>query len=231
MLRLNKAKIVTLHYNGLAFKRQHLISQSFKFYHALFKAFPICEVAKSNTAGRSGVRFSKVPKLFGHILGDISLFLSSKQRHLEAQNFILQVVILRMAFEKRVPRACCSKVPKLFGRISGDIILFVSSTRRRLEARNFAVIFIFIPFTTYEKTSFTEYAGRSFTTGFSGQKSSRDFRETGPRPELLRAFLVLTSVNYHTNVQVLILLNQWLAQTMRRRATGPRRLKFLVKKF
>ena len=48
------------------------------------------------------------------------------------------------------------KSPKLFGRISVDIILFVSSKRRRLEARNFAVIFIFIPFTTYEKTSFTE---------------------------------------------------------------------------
>ena len=45
--------------------------------------------------------------------------------------------------------ACFSKVPKLFGRISGDIILFVSSKRRRFEARNFAVIFIFIPFTTY----------------------------------------------------------------------------------
>ena len=48
-----------------------------------------------------------------------------------------------------VPGACFSKVSKLFGRISGDIILFVSSKRRRLEARNFAVIFIFIPFTTY----------------------------------------------------------------------------------
>ena len=35
-------------------------------------------------------------------------------------------------------------------------IIFVSSKRRRPEARNFAVIFIFIPFTTYEKTSFTE---------------------------------------------------------------------------
>ena len=58
------------------------------------------------------------------------------------------------------PGACFSKVPKLFGRISGDIILFVSSKRKRLEARNFAVIFIFTPFTTYEKTSF---AGRSRT--------------------------------------------------------------------
>ena len=54
------------------------------------------------------------------------------------------------------PGASFSKVPKLFGRISGDIILSVSSKRRRLEARNLAVIFIFIPFTTYEKTSFTE---------------------------------------------------------------------------
>ena len=78
-----------------------------------------------------------------------------------------------------------SKVPKLFGRISGDIILFVSSKRRRNEARNFAVILIFIPFTTYEKTSFTEKAGRSFTNGFSGSKSSRDFRETGPSTRML----------------------------------------------
>ena len=75
-----------------------------------------------------------------------------------------QVIVLRLAF--RGP--CFSKVPKLFGRISGDIILFVSSKLRRLEARNFAVIFIFVPFTTYEKTSFTEQAGRSFTNGFSG---------------------------------------------------------------
>ena len=54
------------------------------------------------------------------------------------------------------PGAHFSKVPRLFGRISGDIILFVSSKRRRLEARNVAVIFIFIPFTTYKKTSFKE---------------------------------------------------------------------------
>ena len=60
-----------------------------------------------------------------------------------------------------------SKVLKLFGRISGDIILFVSSKGRRLEARNFTVIIILIPFTTYEKTSFTEYVGRSLTNGFS----------------------------------------------------------------
>ena len=49
-----------------------------------------------------------------------------------------------------------SKVPKLFGRISGEIILFVSSKQRPLEAQDFKVIFIFIRFTKYEKTSFTE---------------------------------------------------------------------------
>ena len=58
--------------------------------------------------------------------------------------------------------------PENFGRISADIILFVSSKRRRFEAQHFAVILIFIPLTTYEKTSFTEWAGRSVTNGFSG---------------------------------------------------------------
>ena len=71
------------------------------------------------------------------------------------------------------PGARFSKVPKLFGHISGRIILFVCSKRRRLEARNFAVILIYIPFTTYEKNSFTELAGRSFTNGFSGLSRNR----------------------------------------------------------
>ena len=73
-----------------------------------------------------------------------------------------------------------SKVPKLFGRNSGDMILFVSSKPRRLQPRNFAVILIFTPFTSYQKTSFTERAGRTFRNGFSGPKRFRDFRETGP---------------------------------------------------
>ena len=54
------------------------------------------------------------------------------------------------------PGTCFSKLRKLFGRIWSDIILFVSSKLKGLEARNFAVGIIFIPFTTYEKTSFTE---------------------------------------------------------------------------
>jgi len=73
-----------------------------------------------------------------------------------------------------------SKVPQLSGGISGNIIFFVSSKRRRLEARNFAVILICVPFITCKKkTSFTEKAVRSFTNGFLGPKSFRDFRETG----------------------------------------------------
>jgi len=45
---------------------------------------------------------------------------------------------------------------KLFGYISCDMILFVSSKRKRPKGRNFGVILIFIPITTYQKTSFTE---------------------------------------------------------------------------
>ena len=67
-----------------------------------------------------------------------------------------------------------SKVPKLFGRISGDIIPFVSSKRRHLEAQNFTVILIVHPFTTYDTAGVAEQAGRSFTNGFSGPKSSRE---------------------------------------------------------
>ena len=75
----------------------------------------------------------------------------------------------------------CNRIPRPEPRdFSGDIVLFLPSKPRRLEARNFAVILICIPFNTYEKTSFTEWAGRSFTNGFAGPKSLRDFRETGP---------------------------------------------------
>ena len=75
----------------------------------------------------------------------------------------------------------CRKVLKLFMRISGDIILSVSSKRRRLEARNVAVILIFLPFTTHEKTSFTEQVGRNFTNGFSGlSRNGPLLRKDGP---------------------------------------------------
>ena len=79
----------------------------------------------------------------------------------EALCLLLRRFAYPCRYEDLVPRfgrpgACFSKVPKLFGCFSSDITLFVSSKQRRLEARNFAVIYIFIPFTTYEKTSFTE---------------------------------------------------------------------------
>ena len=60
------------------------------------------------------------------------------------------------------------------------IIVFVSSKGRRLEAQNFAVIFIFIPFTTYEKISFTEQAGRTFRNGFSARKVLGTFEKRAP---------------------------------------------------
>ena len=79
-------------------------------------------------------------------------------------------------FEKRAAETRFSKAPKLFGGcISGDIIISVSSKGRRLEARNFAVILIFIPFTTFEKTSFIERAGCGLMSSFSGRKCFRDF--------------------------------------------------------
>jgi len=71
--------------------------------------------------------------------------------------------------------------PETFSGTFQDIILFVSSKRRCPKPRNIAVIFIFIPFTTYEKTSFTEKAGWSFfTNGFSGSTSFQNFEETAP---------------------------------------------------
>ena len=97
------------------------------------------------------------------------------------QHFVIFLKIKHASDYASIPGARFSKVPKLFGRISDDLILFVSSKWRRLEARNFAVILIVIPFTSHEKNSFTELAGRSFTNSFSGPKSFRDFRETGPR--------------------------------------------------
>ena len=68
---------------------------------------------------RAGARFSKVPKPFGRILGDIINFVSSKRKRLEARNFAVilifipfttyeeisfqkkQVGVLRMAFRAR----------------------------------------------------------------------------------------------------------------------------------
>ena len=87
----------------------------------------------------------------------------------------------------QAPGTCFSKVPKLYGRISGDIILYVSSKLRPLEARNFAVIFIFNPFTTYEKTSFTEWAGLSLRMAFQARKVLGTFEKRAPVSRKSRA--------------------------------------------
>ena len=101
-----------------------------------------------------------------------------------------QVVVLRMAFrarkvlgtfEKRAPGAFFSKVPKLLESLSGAAIPFISSQRRGSKASNFAILLIFLTLKTFKKISFSKQADYSLTTSFSGPKSSRDFRETGPR--------------------------------------------------
>ena len=79
------------------------------------------------------------------------------------------------------PGARFSKVPKVFGPISGDIILFVSSKRRRLEARNFAVIFTFIPFTTYEKGQLYRISGSEFYEWLFGPEKFAGLSRNGPQ--------------------------------------------------
>ena len=48
---------------------------------------------------RPGTRFSKVPKIFGSISGDILLFVSSKRRCLSARNFAV-ILIFIIAYER-----------------------------------------------------------------------------------------------------------------------------------
>ena len=78
------------------------------------------------------------------------------------------------------PGTCISKVPKLFGPISGATIPSISSQRRGSKPPNFAILLVFLILKTCKKISFSKQADCSLTTSFSGPKSSRDFRETGP---------------------------------------------------
>ena len=73
--------------------------------HQLFKSLPLVIRPLSTTSdktkfsrliSRSGACFSKVPKLFGRISGDIILFVSSKRRRIEARNFA--VIFMFIAF-------------------------------------------------------------------------------------------------------------------------------------
>ena len=79
------------------------------------------------------------------------------------------------------PGACFSKVPKLFGSLSGATIPFISSQGRGSKPSNFAILLILLILKTCKKISFSKQADCGLTTSFSGPKSSRDFRETGPR--------------------------------------------------
>ena len=76
--------------------------------------------------------------------------------------------------------ACFSKVPKLFGPISGTTIPFIYSQRRGSKPSNFAILLIFLILKACKKIRFSKRADCSLTTSFSGPKSSRDVRETGP---------------------------------------------------
>ena len=78
------------------------------------------------------------------------------------------------------PGACFSKVPKLFGPILGTTIPFMSSQRRGSKPSNFAILLIFLILKACGKIIFSKRADCSLTTSFSGPKSSRDVRETGP---------------------------------------------------
>ena len=61
---------------------------------------------------------------------------------------------------------------------------------------------IYTPFTTNEKTSSTELSGRSFTNGFSGPKSFRDFRETGLRCDWF-CFSLVQKLDFRANYKAL----------------------------
>ena len=68
------------------------------------------------------------------------------------------------------------------GSILDVTILFMWPTHRwGSKPSNFASLLVSLSLKTWEKISFSKQADWSFTTGFSGSKSSRNFRETGPR--------------------------------------------------
>ena len=79
-----------------------------------------------------------------------------------------------------IPGGRFSKVPKLDKPFSGVTIPFVSQERRGFKASNFTVILLFATLKKCQKIGFPKQAVVSFSNGFSGPKSFRDFRETGP---------------------------------------------------
>ena len=78
--------------------------------------------------------------------------------------------------------------PKSFGRIPGATIPFISLRHPDSKLPNFAILLAFLTLKACQKISFIKQADCSLTTGFSGLKNSRDFRETGPRSDVFRTF-------------------------------------------
>ena len=90
---------------------------------------------------------------------------------------------------------CFSKVLKLFGPNSGATIPFISSQRRGSKPPNFAILLVFLTLRTCQKIGFSKQADCSLTTGFSGPKSSPNFRETGPRLTTFKQQSLLNAVS------------------------------------
>ena len=62
---------------------------------------PKLMISRSLPFVRTEARFTEVPKLFGHISGDIILFVSSKRRRLEARNFTVISISIPLQHMKR----------------------------------------------------------------------------------------------------------------------------------
>ena len=62
--------------------------------YIFFEKFLLVPMVEASA--KPGTRFSKVPKLFGRVSGDIILFVSSKRRRLEAQNFAVYVHVFQL---------------------------------------------------------------------------------------------------------------------------------------
>ena len=93
-----------------------------------------------------------------------------------------------LAIEQVGPGACFSKVQKLFGSTSGATIPVISSQRQGSKPSNFAVLLVFLTLKACLKISCSKQADCSLTTRFSGPKTSRDFREIGPREQFVTLF-------------------------------------------
>ena len=71
--------------------------------------------------------------------------------------------------------------PELYGPFSGVTIPLVSQERKGLKVTKLHSQVSFCYFENMLKDRLSKTSGWQFTNGFSGPKSFRDFRETGPR--------------------------------------------------